>query len=83
VIATQPQKATSYLAPLFNTLPAEVFAQAFADTGFSSNPVISSSAFDDTRHYQEAASGKTLAISFADTVDNTFATAAVAKIKGK
>jgi ABC-type nitrate/sulfonate/bicarbonate transport system substrate-binding protein len=83
VIATQPQTAKTHLAPLFSTLPSDVFAQAFADTGFSSNPIISSSAFDDTRRYQEAASGKTLAISFDDVVDNNFAKAAVANIKGK
>jgi ABC-type nitrate/sulfonate/bicarbonate transport system substrate-binding protein len=82
VIATQPQTAKTHLATLFKELPADVFAGAFADVGFNSTPVISSSVFENTRRYQEAAGGKPVSVNFADSIDNSFATAAVAKLKG-
>ncbi len=83
VIATQPQVAKSHLSSLFSSLPSDVFDAAFKDTGFNPTPVISSAAFDNTHRYQEAVSGKSLPVKFADVIDNTFANAAVANLKGE
>jgi NitT/TauT family transport system substrate-binding protein len=82
VIATQPQVAKARLGPLYPALPSDIFSTAFRDTGFTPTPFIRSTAFDNTQKYQAAASNTTLNVNFGDLIDNTFATAAVASLKG-